>query len=73
MSEQINLLPCPFCGGMPYIVFNAKRKNAYGQEIDGTAVGCENCQASMFYRSGRLAIEAWNRRVPVTDEYEVYG
>lgn len=73
MSEQINLLPCPFCGGMPRIAFNAKRKNAYGQEVEGTAICCENCEATMFYRSGRLAIEAWNRRAPVKDGYEVYG
>lgn len=61
------LKPCPFCGGMPCIVFNAKRKNAYGQEVEGTAIGCKNCEATMFYRSWRLAIEAWNRRVEDAD------
>ena len=62
-----DLKPCPFCGGTPRIVFNAKRKNTYGQEVEGTAIGCENCEATMFYRSRRLAIEAWNRRVDDDD------
>ena len=56
------LKPCPFCGGRPIIVYNAKRKNVYESEIKGTAIGCENCNATIFYRSRRLAIEAWNRR-----------
>ena len=60
MSE---LKPCPFCGGEANIAYNAKRKDAYGRDIEGTAICCENCGATIFYRSNRLAIEAWNRRV----------
>lgn len=71
MSDFKKILSCPFCGGMPHIIFNVKLKNAYGQEVEGTAIGCENCDATIFNKSGRLAIEAWNHRVPEVDEYEV--
>lgn len=67
------LKQCPFCGGEAILVHNAVRKNVWGRDVRGTVIGCDNCQATMFYQSEKLAIEAWNRRVPVTDEYEVYG
>lgn len=55
------------------LVHNAVRKNVWGRDVLGTAIGCNNCWATMFYQSEKLAIEAWNHRVPVTDEYEVHG
>lgn len=41
-------------------------------------VSCSNALCGVFpqtwsYDTDEEAIEAWNRRVPVTDEYEVYG
>ena len=60
MSE---LKPCPFCGGMAHIEYNAK----------GVAIYCGVCGArlfgrtekhvveAMFYRTEKLAVEAWNR------------
>lgn len=57
------LRKCPFCGGKAIIVHEAIRKNAYGDEVRGTAIGCDICNAQMFYRDKNLAIEAWNKRV----------
>ena len=59
---MIDLKPCPFCGGEAIIVYSAKRKDFYGRDIEGTAIACDNCNATIFFRSRRLAIEAWNRR-----------
>lgn len=60
MSE---LKPCPFCGTKdPIIVRKARRQSVYGQPIHGTRIGCRCCEATMFYRSEKLAIKAWNRR-----------
>ena len=58
-----DLKPCPFCNGQANISYNAKRKDAYGRNIEGTAIACENCGATIFFRSRHIAIEAWNRRV----------
>ena len=63
MSEE-KLRNCPFCGGEACVVHDAKRKLADGKQITGTVVSCTVCNATMFYRNSRLAIEAWNRRVP---------
>ena len=57
------LRKCPFCGGEAIIVYEATRKNVYGETIKGTAIGCRNCECQMFYRNRELAIEAWNKRV----------
>ena len=61
MSEE-KLRNCPFCGGEANVVYDAKRKSVDGKQIIGTVVGCTVCNATMFYMSSRLAIEAWNRR-----------
>ena len=66
MSNTMKLLPCPFCGGEAELIINPfyQRK----------AVKCKKCYASIgMFDSAEQAIEAWNRRVPVKDEYEVYG
>ena len=61
--SDIKLKPCPFCGGEPIISYCAKRKDFYGRNIEGTAIACDNCNATIFFRSRHLAIEAWNRRI----------
>lgn len=61
MSEELK--PCPFCGGLAHIAYNAKRKLYKKEEwIDGVRIYCGGCEAQMFYRSEKLAIESWNRR-----------
>lgn len=62
---------CPFCGGKAELV-------NYGLTGRFEVVQCSDCGARtrLFdpnVKRGESAIEAWNRRVSVTDEYEVYG
>ena len=62
MSDKI--LHCPFCSGEAQTVH-------YGSFV---TVCCTECGAKIkWYEWDKDAIEAWNRRVPVADEYEVYG
>lgn len=50
---EIQLLPCPFCGGKAVIQeFNRTRKT----------VGCQNCHALIFGSSEQEAANRWNRR-----------
>ena len=57
------LKPCPFCGGMAHIGYNAKRKIYSKDEYKtGVAIYRGVCEARMFYVSEELAIKAWNRR-----------
>lgn len=67
MNEE-KLRPCPFCKGKAIIINNAIRMNAYGAKIVGTAIGCDNCNAQMFYREKQLATEAWNKRYKEQDD-----
>lgn len=63
INIPVELKPCPFCGGMAHIDYNAKRK-IYGKDEyrTGVAIYCGVCEARMFYVSEELAIKAWNRR-----------
>lgn len=70
MSDSKKILPCPFCNGKAEIYMHYP---PFGRRVRIT-VRCTQCRAN----SGEWgmidkAIEAWNRRVPVKDEYEVYG
>lgn len=78
MSDK--LLPCPFCGGMASVQLIDPR--LYRPTMNHPfAVVCYACDLFFGYDvdyGGRFdseteAIEAWNRRVSVKDEYEVYG
>lgn len=60
MNEELK--PCPFCAGEAGIAHNAIRTTIDGRRITGTCVYCTICNAQMFYRSNKLAIESWNRR-----------
>lgn len=64
--NEVNLKPCPFCGGEAGIAREAKRTivttSSRLVERIGTAVYCVNCNAEMFYSSSNLAVQAWNRR-----------
>lgn len=65
------LKPCPFCGSEATINHKVV--------LETWIVECSNisCPASYMigydYDTEEEAIEAWNKRVPTTDEYEVYG
>lgn len=53
--DEINIKPCPFCGGKPVI---------YKSVLDRTVwVMCSECGATSSYSySEKTAIKAWNRR-----------
>ena len=61
-----NLLPCPFCGG------EAVLNHDFHQVSCGNAL-CGVLPQTWTMDTDEEAIEVWNCRVPVTDEYEVYG
>lgn len=71
MSDHIKLLPCPFCGDTYIRVHFTKCGNYVMGCNTVNCVAC-HCEGKLF-RTEKQAIEAWNRRVPVKDEYEVYG
>lgn len=60
MSEELELKPCPFCGG-------CRIKAHYIR--DGRSLSCQDCSASVHTFNGRQditerLIEMWNRRTP---------
>lgn len=66
----IELTPCPFCGGRPYIE-NNHRSFVKGESTRVALIRCMECNAKSqkfdireYGRSGacRAAIAAWNRR-----------
>ncbi len=61
------LLPCPFCNGEAELLIVPGK-------IAKWVVRCTKCYTNNgTFASDHDAIEAWNRRVPVKDEYEVHG
>ena len=71
MSERIKLLPCPFCNDTYIRVHYTKGGNYV---VGCNTVNCVACHTEgKLYKTEKEAIEAWNRRAPVKDEYEVYG
>lgn len=55
----MELKPCPFCGGKPFI---SARLPYFGETLT-VAVVCENCNAASKHKiKEEEAIEAWNRR-----------
>lgn len=68
MSENQELLPCPFCGGEAYNAINCGDDfNEYPFSVE-----CNKCAATTdFYSDDESAVEAWNRRAhpdTLTDE-----
>ena len=61
------LLSCPFCGGKAELLIVPDVRTKW-------VVRCTKCYTNNgTFFSDHDAVETWNRRVPVTDEYEVYG
>lgn len=55
--EQVQLKPCPFCGGKPQMIVGTT-------EYSLTQIRCTVCQNCTAYWQGYdKAIEKWNRRV----------
>ena len=64
MSERLK--NCPFCGN------GAVLSHDFHQVSCGNAL-CGVLPQTWVMNTDEEAIEAWNRRVPACDEYEVYG
>lgn len=62
MSE-IELKPCPFCGGEASIHEIKEDFLGLGWKIKGYAIFCKSCRASTEYDTNRNKVtEKWNRR-----------
>ena len=63
MTDEITLLPCPFCGGKATV--QPKKDDRWGQ------LGCRNCQIWFYWypepRPIEKAISDWNRRYTEDD------
>lgn len=67
---QVDLIPCPFCGGEPYY---RKPEHMNGTAFDIMRIECKHCGASPYavqvyeydtLESKQMAIaEMWNRRI----------
>ena len=66
MKEQIELKPCPFCGGEAYLKLVSK---SYGDHYGATfAIGCADCRYQ-FKEESRWAISRGEMMI-ITDGYE---
>lgn len=66
MTEEIELKPCPFCGGKAVML---------GEEDGMYQVVCPNCDGTIdyFYDEKELAAEKWNARTIEDDLNEQIG
>jgi len=67
VSDEGNLLPCPFCGGeaQVHVYEYTCAEHNYGDAW----VACKiECAAGQLFAAPAQAIAAWNRRVPAHRE-----
>ena len=70
MSEQAELLPCPFCGG-DELAHGWSSPGMDGSMHTGS-VECHSCNAMVYAGTEAEAIAAWNRRAtPKSSEGEL--
>lgn len=62
-TQEVELKPCPFCGGKAFIS-NYEYENYGNSRLEIThSIDCEKCCSSIGYcRSEEEAIETWNKR-----------
>ncbi len=58
MSDEIKLLPCPFCGGKAAIQLGVIR------EVHTVDVVCQDCSGAILAFCEDDAIANWNTRTP---------
>lgn len=67
MSNEMKLLPCPFCGGeaeIEHIHDDNGCPEVYYREWDFYIVKCKNCGVSTtYYSNNKVAADHWNSRV----------
>ena len=65
--QDEELKPCPFCGGTPIAVWNAKIRVLDGSglmhEEYGACIACDTCNAEIRTTASHLVVDMWNRRV----------
>ena len=64
--QEIELKPCPFCGGEVFIHTIEPHKHIFAEMPDykgGAFVECKGCNCCMSADTESEAIEVWNRRV----------
>jgi Lar family restriction alleviation protein len=55
--NTVELLPCPFCGGVPYI-------ERFGNNTSSTIISCEDCGCRHESGDSNWNVgKSWNRRV----------
>lgn len=59
---MIDLKPCPFCGGTPFVYYSGSQSNRSFSEVI-----CKECKCQTPRLRDNEAIEAWNRRVGEDD------
>jgi|688.fasta_scaffold814023_1 hypothetical protein len=62
MKNEIELLPCPFCGG---------QAKSYCSPVWKHEVRCEDCDIKFVRMSSDDAAEAWNRREKPKPAYDI--
>lgn len=62
MNNEIELLPCPFCGGEPRLSDGECGHNGMPRNYRNPM--CTRCYVSFGYAPKDEAIAMWNRRVP---------
>ncbi len=60
MNDEIDLLPCPFCGALPEIYNRISFEDSY--DIRCNKPGCYLEFGADWYLSKEEVIEKWNKR-----------
>jgi Lar family restriction alleviation protein len=69
MEVDVELKPCPFCGGRAILTMmnDGKSLSGYAVACERTSIDCPTAMpATKFFASHDMAIREWNRRA--TDE-----
>lgn len=61
MQEKIELKPCPFCGGIPYL----SKWESYPGNVDIYEIICSHCKSRSSNSLEKEIIELWNKRIPI--------
>lgn len=62
MSFEIELKPCPFCGGKASFLTVEQTDGTRGYEVSCENAACEVCSCTMLHPTKAEAAAAWNRR-----------
>ncbi|MPS30542.1 MAG: hypothetical protein E2576_14520 [Alcaligenaceae bacterium] len=66
-ADDINLLPCPFCGGSAHLEEHPPHQHVIidmPYHAGSATVECGGCEAGMIAETAGAVADAWNRRAP---------